>query len=150
MEAISTCEDFTLEAFLSSAPHSSERPAALENFTLFPKLASEIRLKIWAHAYANLKGRKMSIMPHIVKVPSLLQVCYDSRKIGLSIYIRQKHESVDYMVSFVTIIDFEKDTIDLTARRKLINPRPSSLGNVFFYETPRLILAFAWDNNLLM
>ncbi|KAH7419322.1 hypothetical protein BKA64DRAFT_634015 [Cadophora sp. MPI-SDFR-AT-0126] len=107
LEGINTCEDFNLESLLSDKSPSSEPTADLDKFILFPKLAAEIRLKIWAHAYANLKGRKVPIEPPLVKVPSLLQVCYDSRKLGLGIFTRQEHRPRGSQAAFVTVIDFE-------------------------------------------
>ncbi|KAK0125452.1 hypothetical protein ONS95_000534 [Cadophora gregata] len=151
LEGRDTWEGFNLESFLSDGSPSSDSLSVLTMFTLFPKLAPELRLKIWAQAYADLKGRRMAILPPLVKVPSLLQVCYESRKMGLGIYTRQKHESINYMPSFVTIIDFEKDTIDLSARGKFINPNPSaSCTDTYLYKARAATYPLRWKNNLLM
>ncbi|KAH7342705.1 hypothetical protein BKA65DRAFT_478577 [Rhexocercosporidium sp. MPI-PUGE-AT-0058] len=150
LAAISACEGFKLEGFLNSS--SSENTTRLTTFHLFPKLFPEIRLRIWAQAYANLRPRHIAIEPPLIKVPALLQTCFDSRKIGLGIYTRQEHAARADIPAFVSVIDFEKDCMDLTARGEFDNPQPEvAESNHYMYTNDRTTyFQIYYDDNLLI
>ncbi|KAH6724221.1 hypothetical protein BKA61DRAFT_25790 [Leptodontidium sp. MPI-SDFR-AT-0119] len=160
LTAIATCEDFNLEDFLADRPSStsttsttasSNGPTSLTSFTLFTKLFPELQLKIWAHAYANLKPRNLTIEPPLVKVPALLQTCFDSRKIGLEIYTRQEHAARPGIPAFISIIDFEKDSLNLTQRGEFENPQPENQKhNRYVYNESLNYIIINYDDNLLM
>ncbi|CZS95588.1 uncharacterized protein RAG0_05188 [Rhynchosporium agropyri] len=161
---IDHCNDFSLVDFLADIPLSSSSPLLsqaqnlarkpLTEFTLFSKLCSELQIKVWAHNYTGLEGRKLNIVPPLAEVPPLLQACFDSRKLGLGIYKRQEHAATPSVPSFVSMIDFQKDTLQLTARGVYENPqRDSGCSHLYFYESnssspPIQILDFL--NNLLI
>ncbi|KAL2075566.1 hypothetical protein VTL71DRAFT_509 [Oculimacula yallundae] len=118
----------TQKQSLADGPNPENK--TLTKFTLFPKLCSELQLKIWAHAYADLEERLLSIEPPLVQVPPLLQTCLDSRNLGLRIYHRKEHVAKPGVPSFISIINFKKDILNLNVR----GPYPKPDGEVeMFY-----------------
>ncbi|KAL2075567.1 hypothetical protein VTL71DRAFT_510 [Oculimacula yallundae] len=162
LEEIARCDNFDFEGFLADSPSSCPGAAfnnhspiwePLTEFTLFPKLCAELRLKIWGHAYADLKGCKLSIIPPLAETPSLLRACLDSRKVGLSIYKRQEHNATPSVPAFVSIIDFEKDIIDMTYRGVFENPQTEEGDESEFLYKPigtTRICELEFRNNLLL
>jgi hypothetical protein len=63
-------------------------------FTLFPQLLSEIRVKIWKHSLNNITPRLIEIQPDIMeggyyslaRIPATLHTCYESRHEALKVY----------------------------------------------------------------
>jgi hypothetical protein len=63
-------------------------------FTLFPQLLSELRVKIWKHSLNNITPRLIEIHPDVkeggyyspARIPAILHTCYESRQEALKVY----------------------------------------------------------------
>ncbi len=85
-----------LQKLLSTLPQLSNKglPRPCQTFTLFPKLSTELRVKIWSEA--SSVPRTLTIletctiktpnMPNEVQVPAVLPVCAESRMEALKHY----------------------------------------------------------------
>ncbi|PVH89621.1 hypothetical protein DL98DRAFT_600958 [Cadophora sp. DSE1049] len=96
-------------------------PAAPASFTLFTKLVPELQTMVWKEALADLPGRSVTTERCQPSVPALLQTCTEARYQDLKLYTRQTFSDPDSneVPPFIIFIDFERDTLMLSARKTL-------------------------------